>query len=72
MFILILMSAVINLLDLIMTFLFLILARDKPLHKMLLLTLITHIIMVLIQMVFVTLQLTLADPRIPSVNNNAI
>jgi thiosulfate reductase cytochrome b subunit len=36
---------------------------------MLLLTLITHIIMAMIQIVFVIHHLTLAYPRTPSINN---
>lgn len=69
MFILTILSAVINFMDLLLTFLLLILGRDKPLHHMLLLTLITHIIMAMIQIVFVIHHLTLADPRTPSINN---
>jgi len=69
MFILTILSAVINFMDLLLTFLLLILGRDKLLHHMLLLTLITHIIMAMIQIVFVIHHLTLADPRTPSINN---
>jgi hypothetical protein len=68
MFILTLMSAVINFMDLFLTFLLLILGRDKPLHYVLLLTLFTHIIMCLIQTVFVIYHLTFADPTTPSIN----
>ena len=69
MFILTLMSAVINFLDLLLTFLLLLLGRDKPLHTVLLLTLFTHIIMAVIQIVFVIYNLTFADPTTPSINN---